>query len=298
MPEKSKDKDRVCFVIGPIGEEGTEIRKRADQLFNHVIEPTVAELGYSAKRADRLPRSSIITNDIINLLTDSELVIADLTGRNENVYYELAIRHGLRKPFIHICEEPVHLPFDVQGVRAIGININDLDSVDSAKKKLKQYIQSIESGGEPIENPISVAFDLQRLRKSGDVADRTRAEVIEGMSDLRRRLERIEQVLMAGRDPRSLAYLASSGMAPSPISSSSTYGVAEIFDALGKRRKDQPTIRELFGSGLESRVGPDTPDVEAYRKALINILRRGDVNDLKKGDEKQEEKDNDDGNGK
>ena len=40
-------------------------------------------------------------------------------------FYELAIRHGLQKPFIHIVEDDEKIPFDIAGVKAIQINMND-----------------------------------------------------------------------------------------------------------------------------------------------------------------------------
>jgi hypothetical protein len=87
--------------------------------------------------------------------------VADLTGGNPNVFYELAIRHGLKKPFIHMIEAAESIPFDNAQVRTIPIDLTDLDSVDRAKKEVQSQIESIEKGSSP-ESPISIAFDLER----------------------------------------------------------------------------------------------------------------------------------------
>jgi len=52
---------RTCFVISPVGDPGTRVRKRADQVFKHIIEPVTLELKYRAKRADTrtVPASSL-----------------------------------------------------------------------------------------------------------------------------------------------------------------------------------------------------------------------------------------------
>ena len=53
------------------------------------------------------------------LLMDAELVIADLTGNNANVYYELSFRHAIAKPVIHMALQDTRLSFDVQDNRTI-----------------------------------------------------------------------------------------------------------------------------------------------------------------------------------
>ena len=93
---------RKCFIICPLGEEHSETRKRSDKLLNHVLEPVLLRNDYDAIRADQIPKVGSITTQIINLVVESELVIADLTGSNPNVFYELALRHASRKPYIQL----------------------------------------------------------------------------------------------------------------------------------------------------------------------------------------------------
>lgn len=90
--------EKSCFVISPIGEPDSDTRKRADQILKHVVKPAVAECGYTAVRADEIDKPGIITSQVIQRVVTDPLVIADLTERNPNVFYELAIRHALRKP--------------------------------------------------------------------------------------------------------------------------------------------------------------------------------------------------------
>jgi hypothetical protein len=54
-----------CFVIAPIGGEGTEVRKRSDQILEHIIRPVVSECGYSgtAGRPDGATRDDHLTSD-------------------------------------------------------------------------------------------------------------------------------------------------------------------------------------------------------------------------------------------
>lgn len=195
------EKNKSCFVIGPIGDEASDTRKRSDQLLKYVIEPVAEEHGYTVDRADKLAKPGIITNQIIESIVDADLVVADLTEKNPNVFYELAIRHGLQKPFIHIVDSSEKIPFDIAGVRSIQININDLDSVFNAKKEMSDQLQNIESGKMPIENPISVSFDMQKLRASDKPADRIQADIVQSQAEMQRSIRRLEEqfVLVFGR---------------------------------------------------------------------------------------------------
>jgi hypothetical protein len=152
-----------CFIICPIGDEGSEIRKRSDRLLKHVLSPVLAENGYCALRADQIPKVGLITSQVINLIIESPLVIADLTGANPNVYYELAIRHASQKPYIQLIGKGEKIPFDISAVRTITVDLADLDDVEEAKKKISQQIAEFNKGHRP-ESPISIAYKVKLLQ--------------------------------------------------------------------------------------------------------------------------------------
>lgn len=77
---------KKCFVVSPIGDEGSEIRKRADQMFKYIIAPVCEETGFEPIRVDKLNQPDSITQTIIDYLLQSELVIADITGHNPNAF--------------------------------------------------------------------------------------------------------------------------------------------------------------------------------------------------------------------
>ncbi|MEO0500830.1 MAG: hypothetical protein AAF205_09785, partial [Pseudomonadota bacterium] len=92
----------TCFVISPIGKADSDTRKRSDKLLKYVISPVLENRGYHVERADKISEPGIITNQIVNKIVECDILVADLSELNPNVFYELAIRHGLKKPFIHI----------------------------------------------------------------------------------------------------------------------------------------------------------------------------------------------------
>lgn len=103
----------TCFVISPIGDEGTEYRKHADLVLSSLIEPALKSLGLTAVRADKISVPGMITGQVIDHVTRARLVIADLSFGNPNVYYELALRHAVRKPIVQLIRSADKLPFDV-----------------------------------------------------------------------------------------------------------------------------------------------------------------------------------------
>ena len=151
--------EKICFVIAPIGEPGSDIRKRSDQVLKYIIRPAVESCGYKVVRADEIPEPGIITNQIIRHVVDDPLVIADLTGYNANVFYELAIRHYIGKPLVQIINKVEDIPFDVGSMRTIQVDHRDLDSVKEAKAEIKRQIQSLEESSSSLESPISVALE-------------------------------------------------------------------------------------------------------------------------------------------
>lgn len=184
--------DKSCFVIAPIGEHDSETRKRSDQVLKHVIRPAVGSCGYKAIRADEIDKPGIITSQVIQHVVNDPLVVADLTERNPNVFYELAIRHALRRPLVQLMKKGERIPFDVAGTRTIHVDHHDLDSVESAKNEIVDQVKALERDSSDIETPISVSLDLQLLRQSENPEERSLADLVAAVSDLRTGLGKLE----------------------------------------------------------------------------------------------------------
>jgi len=178
MAKAKKDSQKICFVIAPIGDEGSDVRHRSDQVFDHIIKKAAKECNYKAIRADKLHNPGIITQQILQHLKDDSLVIADLTGKNPNVFYELAVRHAINKPVIQIIEDQESIPFDVAADRTIKVNYHDMDSVEKCKNELIAQIHSVEDNPKSIVTALSMMVDLDFLRHSKNPLEKTNAEMV------------------------------------------------------------------------------------------------------------------------
>jgi len=188
-------KNKTCFFIAPIGDEGSPERKRSDLVLRHIVEPVVEKFGYKAVRGDKIDKPGLITSQVIQGVLDSDLVIADLTGKNPNVFYELALRHATKKPFIQLIEEGGKIPFDVAGLRTIHFDYQDLDSVVRCKSDLENQLCTVEANPKDVESPVAVAIDLERLRTRSLPVDQYILEAREFQSEIAQRIYNLELAL-------------------------------------------------------------------------------------------------------
>lgn len=179
------DSKPQCFVIAPIGADGSLTRKRSDQIFKHILKPVASECGYDAVRADHISEPGTISTQVINHILDDPMVVADLSEHNPNVFYELAVRHAIRKPYVQIIEKGEKIPFDVAGLRTVEIDHTNLDSVASAKEEIKRQMLFARDNPAKIESPISVAVDLEKLKRSADPEKRQMAEILSSLGELK-----------------------------------------------------------------------------------------------------------------
>ena len=157
---ESQAKD-ICFIITPIGNEGSVIRKKTDGLIHNVLKPVCKEANLEAIAAHEIEQLGSITSQVIQHIVSSKLVIANLTYLNPNVMYELAIRHALKKTVICIAEEDTNLPFDINTERTIFYTDDMFGAID-LKNKLTPMIQAALKDN-IIDNPIFRAINEKNI---------------------------------------------------------------------------------------------------------------------------------------
>jgi hypothetical protein len=111
LPSKPP-KESDVFVLMPFP---TEMRPVYDKHIKNVS----AQLGLTVTRADDFFAAESIVTDVWNAINNAKILIADCTGRNPNVFYEIGIAHTLGKPVVLLSQRASDIPFDVQHIRAI-----------------------------------------------------------------------------------------------------------------------------------------------------------------------------------
>jgi hypothetical protein len=127
---------KSCFIAMPF-------ENSFDEYFEKILVPAIKETGLIPIRSDRIYGVGIIINDIFEKISDSALVIADVTGKNPNVNYELGAAHALEKPTIIITQSINDVPFDYKHLRVIEYKREKVDWADKLKKDLIKTIRVI-----------------------------------------------------------------------------------------------------------------------------------------------------------
>lgn len=143
-----KAKKKTCFVIAPIGDEGGDIRKNSDTVLEYLIRRPLASFNYEIKRADEINQSGIITVQLIDSIIKADLVIADLSGGNPNVFYELAICDSYRKPAVLLYDKKSKdkIPFDVSHRRIVFYSSSNQGLFENAKDEIVAHVRAIGEG--------------------------------------------------------------------------------------------------------------------------------------------------------
>ncbi len=157
MPSNASDRSiESCFIIGPIGDRlapyGTEERQKyedAIQVLSNIIEPACQAVGLNPVRADAISQTGEIPEQAFLHIRDDDLVIADLTGGNPNVMYELGLRHTTNKLTIQIGERG-RLPFDITVIRTIQFIRHDAGFIEARDSLIDTIRTSMMQGGMPV----------------------------------------------------------------------------------------------------------------------------------------------------
>jgi len=126
----------TCFVLMPF-------KPDLDELYSLTIKPTVERLRVlRCLRADEIYGPRPIMADIWRSIRQSKLVVAELTGRNPNVFYELGLAHAIQKPVILLSQNINDVPFDLRHVRVI-IYSNTEQGRKDLQTKLQKTLHAV-----------------------------------------------------------------------------------------------------------------------------------------------------------
>lgn len=192
MANESGSDENLCFFITRIGEEASPDREQADGVMDAIVKPAAEKLGLKCVRADQLPDPGQITTQIIDRIVGAKMVVADLTGGNPNVYYELAVRNSFRLPTALLAQQGERLPFDTSVMRTVFYTPENMKSTAAARDELFAHMKRALKGA--VDSPVSTAVDLQQLRE-GSPVDRQLAELARSVESLSRESQEIKKLI-------------------------------------------------------------------------------------------------------
>lgn len=157
-PSSQKTKAKVakkyigsCFVMMPFKEP-------FNMYYNSIFIPAIRAAKLNPNRADDLFRPGVIVTDLWKMIQDAKVLLAELTTKNANVFYELGLAHAIGKPIVLVSETEDDIPFDLRQLRVLRYNKND----PSWGEKLMQEI--IFALQETLESPIEAVPSIFRKK--------------------------------------------------------------------------------------------------------------------------------------
>jgi hypothetical protein len=186
--------DKTCFVVMPIGKAGTPEHAHFRAVFTQ-MKPTIERAGYAAIRADDIQKSGAITRDIVSRLAESDLVIADLTDLNPNVFYELGVRHALRGVgTVMIIDErrSTDIPFDLGSYRVIKYS-GDLTGIESLNTALAAFLTDPTDSETSRDNPVHDWFPILPPNVLESASQSSAAPLRRTIKDLQARVAQYEK---------------------------------------------------------------------------------------------------------
>src|SRR5258708_196502 len=163
-----------CFVIMPFGRE--QAYQKFFNRYDKIVKAAVDGFRFKQKeifhcvRADEVSLTGSITRDFLVRLWRAEVVIADLTGLNPNVFYELGVRHALRSGTILLAEDGFELPFDIKDLRVIPYRDTvggEESAIQAIRVALRDIIENPDRNDSPVFHALSSVAEFGESSKMG-----------------------------------------------------------------------------------------------------------------------------------
>lgn len=181
-PKKSKEPKDTCFTIMPYGDW-------FDDYYETIFCPAIRDSGLKPTRADDLFRPGTIVNDIWTFTNQAKVVLADLTGKNPNVFYELGLAHALAKPVVLVTESIENVPFDLRPLRVLEYDKNEPRWAEALEENITRAIKEVLVS--PTEAVLPTFLQVKKDGKTKQVSESEKT-----LLELRQEVDIIKQELL------------------------------------------------------------------------------------------------------
>jgi len=170
----TRAKKDSCFTIMPFG-------GWFDKYYEEIYQPAITDAGLEPHRADDVYRPGTVVHDIWQFTKEAKVILADLTGKNPNVLYELGLAHALAKPAIIVAESLDDIPFDLRALRVVEYDKKAPEWGQILRLKITKSIQEVMES--PIKAVLPAFLDVEPATESKKVS-RQEKEVLEIRQEL------------------------------------------------------------------------------------------------------------------
>jgi hypothetical protein len=125
----------TCFVMMPFGQW-------FDRYYAEIYVPGIREAGFEPVRADELFTTGSVVEQIWEQIEKAKILLADLSDKNPNVFYELGLAHAAKKPVVFTAGRVEDVPFDLRHLRVIIYDIREPGWADRLKTSVADYLRN------------------------------------------------------------------------------------------------------------------------------------------------------------
>ena len=166
-------KQYTCFVISPIGAEGTEVYEEYKDLLELIIIPALEIYNIQVKRGDHFVNDEKIDSSVIRNIQDADICICDISLPNPNVYYELGRRDETGKPILLLKKKgSPQAPVDIATRRYFEYEWDGRYAIREAQNHIRAFVEPlIEEGFEERGKSATlsdIADSISRLERKID----------------------------------------------------------------------------------------------------------------------------------
>ncbi len=124
-----------CFVMMPFG-------SWFDRYYKEVYFPAIKDAGYEPVRSDDLFQTGSVMEQIWDQIRKAKVLLAELTGKNANVFYELGLAHAHGKPVVFVTGSIDDVPFDLRHLRVIPYEVREPEWSTKLRKNITAYLKN------------------------------------------------------------------------------------------------------------------------------------------------------------
>jgi acyl carrier protein len=160
-----------CFVMMPFG-------GWFDRYYQDIYVPAIRAAGFEPMRSDELFTTGSVVEQIWEQVQKSTVLLADLSNKNANVFYELGLAHAATKPVILAARHIDDVPFDLRHLRVIIYDVNEPRWSEKLAKSVTDYLKNAKK--EPAKSIPQPFRDLLAESDENDDDDQTAEESGDG----------------------------------------------------------------------------------------------------------------------
>jgi hypothetical protein len=137
LPKEPRTREFLdtCFVMMPFGQW-------FDRYYQEIYVPGIKDAGFEPVRADELFSTGSVVEQIWEQISKSKVLLADLSGKNPNVFYELGLSHAAIKPVVFTASQVDDVPFDLRHLRVIIYDVREPEWASRLRKSVADYLRN------------------------------------------------------------------------------------------------------------------------------------------------------------